>query len=118
MFEPAKEWDPVHISLAQRADALLIAPASADIISKIATGLCDDIVSCVAASTKAPTIFAPAMNDAMYKNKIIQENISRLKKHGYQFVGPIKGHLACGTKAIGHIAEISDIVKQTQALLK
>jgi len=103
MFEPQKDWDPIHISLATRADLLLVAPASADIISRVAAGLCDDLLSCTIASSKAPILFAPAMNDAMYKNKIMQENISKLKKLGYRFIGPIKGHLACGRDALGHI---------------
>jgi len=118
MFEPTPERDPKHISLAQQADAVLVAPATADIISRVASGLCDDLLSCTIASTKAPIIFAPAMNEAMYKNKIIQSNIDKLKALGYDFIGPIKGHLACGRKGIGHIAEIDDIIKQVKTRLK
>jgi len=118
MFESTPEWDPKHISLAQQADAVLVAPATADIISRVASGLCDDLLSCTIASTKAPIIFVPAMNEAMYKNKIIQSNIDKLKALGYDFIGPIKGHLACGEKGIGHIAEIDDIIKQVKTRLK
>jgi len=118
MFKPIKEWDPLHISLAKQADLILVAPSSADIISKVASGACNDLLSCTIASTEAPVLFAPAMNNIMYKNKIVQENISKLKKMGYEFVGPEKGHLACGTKAIGHIADTDDIVRQVKSLLK
>ena len=118
MFEPAKEWDPVHISLAKDADLVVVAPATADIISRTATGICDDLLSCVLVSATSPVLFAPAMNEAMYKNKIIQSNIKRLKSAGCHFVGPIKGHLACNRQGIGHIADTADIVKCIKALLK
>jgi len=118
MFEPAAEWDPLHISLAESADLVLVCPATSDIISRVACGLCDDLLSCVIASTKAPVFFAPAMNDAMYNNKILQANIDKLKRIGYNFIGPIKGRLACGREGIGHIAEASDIIKQVKARLK
>ena len=118
MFDAHSDWDPKHISLAKRADLLLVAPATADIISKVAAGICDDLLSCIIASTKARVLFAPAMNDQMYNNKIIQGNITKLKALGYKFIGPIKGSLACGDKGIGHIAEVADIVKKAQSLLK
>jgi len=118
MFEAQEEWDPVHISLARRPDLMLIAPATSDIISKVACGICDDLLTCTIASTKAPVLFAPAMNEAMYKNKILSANITKLKKLGYHFIGPIKGRLACGEKGIGHIADTRDIVKKARTLLK
>jgi len=71
-------WEEGHIPLSQKAEALLIAPATANIIGKLATGLADDLLSCVAVATKAPILIAPAMNDQMYKNKIVQENIRKL----------------------------------------
>jgi len=118
MFEAHSDWDPKHISLAKRADLLLVAPATADIISKVAAGICDDLLSCTIASTKARVLFAPAMNDQMYNNKIIQGNITKLKSLGYKFIGPIEGSLACGDRGIGHIAEVADIVKKAKSLLK
>ena len=118
MFETTTERDPLHISLAERADAILIAPASADIISKISSGLCDDLLTCIITSTKAPVLLAPAMNEQMYRNEIIQANIDKLKKLGYKFIGPIKGNLACGRKGMGHIADTGDIVKELKSLLK
>lgn len=118
MFEVIKEYDPLHISLAQRAGLVLVAPATADIISKVASGICDDLLSCVIASAKAPVIFVPAMNDAMWTNKILQANVNKLKSLGYGFIGPVKGHLACGRKGIGHIADTADIIKRVKSLLK
>jgi phosphopantothenoylcysteine decarboxylase/phosphopantothenate--cysteine ligase len=118
MFQPQQDWDPVHISLAAQADVILVAPATSNIISKIANGICDDLLTCTIASANVPVIFAPAMNSTMYKNKILQSNIARLKSLNYSFVGPVKGHLACGTHGIGHIAAAKDIIKQVKTLLK
>ena len=118
MFEAPDEWSPVHTSLADRADAILIAPATANIIGKLAGGICDDMLSCTVFASKVPVLIAPAMNEKMYKHEIVQENIAKLKKTGYKFIGPVKGHLACGCNDIGHIAEVSEIVKEVKRLLK
>ena len=118
MFELPDKWDIHHTSLAVWADLVLIAPASADMISKLACGLADCIVSAAVLSTRAKVLIAPAMNNNMYDHKAIRENIAKLKKFGYKFVGPKKGHLACGYKGIGHIADVKDIVEAAQNLLK
>jgi phosphopantothenoylcysteine synthetase/decarboxylase len=118
MFETPDVWSPVHTSLADGADAILIAPATANIIGKLASGICDDLLSCVVYASEAPVLIAPAMNEKMYNHKITQANIEKLKHTGYHFVGPVKGHLACGHEAIGHIADVDDIVKELKALLK
>ncbi len=118
MFEPQQDWDPAHISLASGTDAILIIPATSDIISKTACGICDDLLACTIAASDKPVVFAPAMNNTMYKNKILQANIAKLKKLGYHFIGPVKGHLACGSNGIGHIADTKDIVKAVKALVK
>ena len=107
-----------HIMLAQKASALLIAPATANIIGKISNGIADDLLSSLALATNAPIFMAPAMNDVMYKNKIVQENISKLKKIGVQFIDPIKGKLACGTNDIGHVADADSIVEAVLRCLK
>ncbi len=117
MFEPPQSWDPVHTSLANSASLILIAPATASIIGKLAGGICDDLLTCVAYASKAPVLIAPAMNEKMYNHTILQANIAKLKKAGYAFVGPIKGHLACGHNAIGHIAEVEDIVRDAKRLV-
>jgi phosphopantothenoylcysteine decarboxylase/phosphopantothenate--cysteine ligase len=97
---------------------VLIAPATANIISKLAAGICDDILTCVIFATNAPVLIAPAMNEKMYRHPITQANIARLKKIGYRFVDPIKGRLACGYEDIGHIADIKNIVGEAKRLLK
>lgn len=118
MFELPEEWNPVHTSLADKADAVLIAPATANIIGKLAAGICDDLLTCVVYATKAPVIIAPAMNDRMYNHPILQENIARLKKLGYQFIGPAKGRLACGRNAVGCLADTGDIVRELKRRIK
>lgn len=109
MFEPLKTADVRHISLAEKADAIIIAPATANIIGKVANGIADDMLSTVVMACKKPVIFAPAMNNNMYLNPIVQSNISKLKDFGYHFVDPQVGHLACNTNAIGKLAEIQTI---------
>lgn len=118
MFALPDKWDPVHTSLAEKAGLILIAPATANIIGKLASGICDDILTCVVYATGAPVLIAPAMNEKMYKHKIVQDNISKLKAIGYHFVGPIKGRLACGHEDIGHIADTKEIIKEAKRLLK
>jgi phosphopantothenoylcysteine decarboxylase / phosphopantothenate---cysteine ligase len=118
MFEPVIDYNPWHVSWAKRADLFLIAPATADCISKIAAGICDDILTCTVVSTKAPFLIAPAMNENMYKNKIIQANIKKLQQMGFKFIGPKKGRLACGDEGIGHIADVAEIVKEAKKALK
>lgn len=118
MFERPEDWNPAHVALADKADLVLIAPATAHIIGKIACGLCDDIVSCVVCATKAPVLIAPAMNANMYTNKAVQENIAKLKRAGCKFIGPVKGKLACGYEGIGCLAASSDIAKEAKRLLK
>jgi phosphopantothenoylcysteine decarboxylase/phosphopantothenate--cysteine ligase len=111
-------WQMGHILLAQKADLFLIAPATANSIAKIAHGIADDLLTCIAITTRAPILMAPAMNDEMYKNRIVQENIGKLKRNGVQFINPIKGKLACGTFDVGHLAEVDDIVVAAMRLLK
>lgn len=118
MFDHWQDYNPVHISLATQADIVLILPATADIVAKIAHGICDELLTCTICSTTAPVLFAPAMNSLMYKNKILQANISTLKKLHYHFIGPITGRLACGTTGIGHIADTGDILRKIKTLLK
>ncbi|MFA5143199.1 MAG: flavoprotein [Candidatus Omnitrophota bacterium] len=118
MFAPAEEWSPVHTSIADRAGLILIAPATANIIGKLAGGICDDILSCVVFATRAPVLIAPAMNEAMYGHKIVRANIAKLEKIGYKFVGPVKGYLACGHEDMGHIAPTEAIIKEVKRLLQ
>lgn len=113
MFAEPKAWEIQHISLAQKADLMLIAPATANIIGKVANGIADDMLSTtIMAAAKAKVIFAPAMNTNMYQNKIVQGNIEKLKSYGYDFIEPASGRLACGDVGIGKLADVNTIVER------
>ncbi|MBP9853881.1 MAG: phosphopantothenoylcysteine decarboxylase [Candidatus Omnitrophica bacterium] len=118
MFDGSFDGKMPHIDLASEADALLIAPATADIIGKLSNGLADDLLTCIALGTKAPIFLAPAMNTEMYQNKIVQDNCTKLKKHGVKFIDPVKGKLACGVVGDGHIADEQTIIKTILDFLK
>lgn len=111
MFEKIYYPDVRHISLAQKADCCIIAPATANIIGKVASGIADDMLSTVVMAIKnKPIIICPAMNTAMYENTITQDNIKKLKKYGYQFVEPKESLLACGDTGKGALADVDTII--------
>lgn len=110
MFSEPKAWEIQHISLAEKADVFLVAPATANIIGKVANGIADDMLSTTIMATKAKVIFAPAMNTNMYENPIVQDNIKKLKSYGYEFINPIEGRLACGTTGAGKFEDPKVIV--------
>lgn len=110
MFSEPKAFEIQHISLAKRADVMLVAPATANIIGKVANGISDDMLSTTIMATKAKVIFAPAMNTNMYENVIVQSNIKKLKDHGYEFIDPASGRLACGDVGAGKLADVNTIV--------
>lgn len=113
MFAEPKAWEIQHISLAQKADLMLIAPATANIIGKVANGIADDMLSTtIMAASKAKVIFASAMNTNMYQNKIVQNNIEKLKNFDYDFIEPASGRLACGDVGIGKLADVNTIVEK------
>ena len=118
MFELPNEYKPTHISLAQKADLILVAPATANIIGKIANGIADDMLSTTIMASKAKVVFAPAMNNNMYTNPIVQANIEKLKQYGYLFIEPSVGNLACGTSGIGRLEDPEQIVKEVIQILK
>ncbi len=118
LFELPEEWDLLHTALSSKADLVLVCPATMNVIGKIAHGICDDLVTSVVFATKAPILLVPAMNKGMYEHAVTQENISRLKKWGYEFVGPIRGELACRQVGMGHIAEVQEIVSAVRKRLK
>ncbi len=111
MFAEPKHYDVEHISLAKKADVFIIAPATANVIGKIANGIADDLLTTTIMATKAKVIFAPAMNTNMYLNPIVQKNISYLKELGYEFIDPGTGLLACKDYGPGRMAEPEDIVE-------
>ena len=108
---------PVHIDLAKKSDVILVAPATADVIAKLAHGFADDVLSCTALASRAPLVIAPAMNEKMFLHPFTQENVERLKKNGAVIVPPIEGHLVCSDQGMGHIAENKDILGAVQAIL-
>lgn len=114
MFDEPKTWDIKHISLAKKADLMLICPATVNILGKVANGIADDMLSTTIMATKAPVIFAPAANSNMFLNPIVQDNIEKLKRYGYKFIQPDSGRLACGDEGSGKLADtetITEIVK-------
>ncbi len=110
MFEQKKTWEVGHISLAKKADLLAVVPATANIIAKATSGLADDMLSTTILATRAPLLFAPAMNTAMLTNPITQQNIALLKQKGARFVESATGRLACGDIGEGKLADVDDIM--------
>jgi len=120
MFDRANPWDLEHIALADRADLLLVAPATANIIGKAAHGIADDLVSTAILTmmTTVPMLMAPAMNTRMWENPMVRENVERLKKAGVKFVGPDEGKLADGRTGVGRMAEVEEILKAAEEAIR
>ena len=118
MFEKKEHIEVEHISLSRKADLIAVVPATANIIGKVANGIADDMLSTTIMATRAKVVFAPAMNNEMYNNIIVQDNIAKLRKYGYDFVEPIEGNLACGYRAIGKLANKETIIAKIQKLLE
>lgn len=117
MFDRDFKFEVEHISLAKKADVFVIAPATANIIGKIAGGIADDMLTTTIMACKSPKIICPAMNTGMYENTQVEDNILKLKNQGYKIVEPISGRLACGDIGKGKMAEPSDIVKAIEDIL-
>lgn len=117
MFEPPREWEVRHVSLADRADILAVIPATANIIGKVSAGIADDMLTATIMATKAKVLFAPAMNVHMYENPVLQANIGKLKSLGYVFVEPETGWLACGYEGKGRLPDVDLIFDQINSLL-
>jgi len=117
MFAEIEEWQPGHISLADKADILVIAPATANIVAKLAHGIADDMLSTTALAVRCPILIAPAMNCYMYDNPIFQENLEILRRHNLAVVEPEYGQLACGYEGKGRLADVEKIIQKIQRLL-
>lgn len=119
MFDEPKAFEIQHISLAKKADLMLIVPATANIIGKVASGIADDMLSTtiMAAFGRCPVVFAPAMNTNMYKNPILQDNIKKLLKYGYKFIEPSSGRLACGDTGEGKLQDTELIAEMVESML-
>ena len=117
LFDTGEDWKPPHIDLADRADLLVIVPATANIIGKMANGIADDALSTVAISVHCPILLAPAMNGHMYQNPYVKRNVETLRQNGVEFVEPVSGDLACGYQGIGRLNTIEAILKKTEEIL-
>ncbi len=116
-FERPGTWEVEHVALAKRADLFVIAPATANILAKLAHGIADDMLSTTVLATRAPLLVAPAMNTGMWDNVATQENIKTLKQRGVHMIGPAGGLLACGDSGIGRMSEPEEIYRACEALL-
>ena len=117
MFDLESEFSVEHVALAEAADVVVIAPATANIIAKIACGIADDSLTCTVLATEAPVVVAPSMNDNMYKNPVTQENVAKLKIRGFVIVEPEYGRLASGKIGQGRLAEIDKIIEAVKVSL-
>jgi phosphopantothenoylcysteine decarboxylase/phosphopantothenate--cysteine ligase len=117
MFELASEYSVEHVALAEAADVVLIAPATANTISKLAAGIADNMLGCIVLATKAPVIIAPSMNDIMYQNSVTQENLAKLKSRGFTIIEPEYGRLASGKMGKGRLPETGKIIEVIEQVL-
>lgn len=115
-FSSLGEWEPNHIALTKRADALVIAPCTANVLAKLACGIADDELSATAIACRAPLIVAPAMNDAMLEHPATQANLETLRKRGAVIVSPEIGELACGVQGRGRLADLSAIIEAIEGV--
>ncbi|MBC7075542.1 MAG: bifunctional phosphopantothenoylcysteine decarboxylase/phosphopantothenate--cysteine ligase CoaBC [Syntrophomonadaceae bacterium] len=117
LWQESNEWKVQHIGIAEEIDLLVIAPATANFIAKMAHGIADDLLSTVVVANTAPVLVVPAMNTNMYNNPIVQDNIKKLAGYGYHFMKPDSGNLACGTSGKGRLPEIDHIYKEIKRML-
>jgi phosphopantothenoylcysteine decarboxylase/phosphopantothenate--cysteine ligase len=117
VFDEKESWHPGHIALADRAQLLLIAPATANVLAKLSQGIADDALSSIALATLAPVLVAPAMNGKMWLHPATQENVSRLRGRGVEFIGPEEGLLACGYEGIGRLWNVEEIAARAEEIL-
>jgi phosphopantothenoylcysteine decarboxylase/phosphopantothenate--cysteine ligase len=117
-YDEATVTDPTHISILEGADLVLLAPATANIIGKIAGGIADDAITSLMLAVRCPVLIAPAMNDRMWGNPIVRENVQKLKKLKMEFIDPEEGYLACGTVAQGRLADPARIVERVVKRLR
>ena len=111
------EYNIEHVSLANKAELIVIAPATANIISKLASGIADDLLTATVLAARSRILVVPAMNEGMFRNPILQENIRKLRRHGFLFAGPSKGRLACGEEGEGRMIEPLEIVEEVVRLI-
>ncbi len=120
LYDEEEGWKPTHIRLADEADVLLIAPATANVLAKLAHGLADDALTCIALALnpKAKLLIAPAMNGKMWLHAATQQNVATLKSRGAEFIGPEEGMLSCGYEGIGRLWPVEKIAARAQTLVR
>jgi phosphopantothenoylcysteine decarboxylase len=120
LYDEEEGWKPTHIRLADEADLLLIAPSTANVIAKLAHGIADDALSCIALALnpKAKVLIAPAMNGKMWLHVATQANVATLRKRGAEFIGPDEGMLSCGYEGIGRLWPVEKIAERALKLLR
>ncbi len=116
-FDRPQTWEVEHIALAKRADLFMIAPATANIMGKMACGIADDMLSTTVMATRAPVLVAPAMNTGMWENAAVQQNVKTLRARGVEIVAPVSGHLACGDSGAGKLEDVAVIAERACELL-
>jgi phosphopantothenoylcysteine decarboxylase/phosphopantothenate--cysteine ligase len=116
-FDPESVIDATHISLTDKADLVVLAPATANLIGKVAHGLADDMLTSLLLAVRCPVLVAPAMNDRMWGSKAFQKNLAALRELGFRVIEPDEGFLACGAYAVGRLAEPARIVKEVETVL-
>lgn len=117
MFDRVGNGGPDHLALTENADVFLVAPATSNMLAKAAAGICDDLVSTLICAASCPVLLAPAMNHRMWLNPIGQENVAKLRRHGFRFVGPEEGRMAEGTTGPGRLAEPPTILAAIASII-
>jgi phosphopantothenoylcysteine decarboxylase/phosphopantothenate--cysteine ligase len=117
LFERPEHYEAEHIALAQRADLAIVAPATANVLAKMAAGLADDALSTTLLSLRCPIVIAPAMNVRMWGNPVVQQNVALLRQRGHAIVEPAEGWLACGERGRGRLADTESILEVAEAAL-
>lgn len=118
IFDEKESWHPGHIALADQADLLLIAPATANVIAKLANGIADDALTSIALATPAPLLIAPAMNGKMWLHAATTHNVKTLSARGAEFIGPEEGLLACGYEGLGRLWDVEAIAAKADEILR
>lgn len=120
LYDEEEGWKPAHIELADNADLLLIAPATANVIARLALGIADDALTCIALALRpvAKILIAPAMNGKMWQHAATQQNVATLKSRGAEFLGPDEGLLSCGYEGVGRLMPVEKIAERASSLLK
>lgn len=117
LFDEKESWRPTHIQLADSADLLLVAPATAHVLATLAHGFAGDALAAIALAARAPLLVAPAMNGKMWTHPAVQQNVEILRSRGAEFIGPDEGMLACGYEGVGRLWPVEEIVAKAVALL-